>query len=154
MSLNLNSNSPDETFRIGEKLGKLLKGREIIFLSGDLGAGKTLLTKGLGKAIGIDPREIVSPSYTIMNIYDGKFRLYHIDLYRIGDSIDEAVPEIDDNLNTGIIVVEWARFIKKYYSGENNIIDIEIKVKADSDSERSVSLSSESDLLKGLLSDL
>lgn len=138
MILNLNSSSPEETFGIGENIGKLIKGREIIFLSGDLGAGKTLLTKGIGKAIGIDPKEIVSPSYTIMNIYEGKFRMYHIDLYRIGDRIGGDVPEIDENLNNGIIVVEWAGFIKNYYSREKNIIDINLTVNTDSASERSV----------------
>ncbi len=150
MILNLNSSSPEETFGIGEHIGKLLKGKEIIFLSGDLGAGKTLLTKGIGRSIGIDPKEIVSPSYTIMNIYDGKFRMYHIDLYRIGEKIRGAVPEIDDNANTGIIVVEWARFIKNYYEEEKNIIDINLIVSDAFPSERSISVSSPIAALKDI----
>ena len=128
----------------------MLKGKEIIFLSGDLGAGKTLLTKGIGRSIGIDPKEIVSPSYTIMNIYDGKFRMYHIDLYRIGEKIRGAVPEIEDHANTGIIVVEWARFIKKYYEEEKNIIDINLIVSDAFPSERSISVSSPIAALKDI----
>lgn len=150
MILNLNSSSPEETFGIGEHIGKLLKGKEIIFLSGDLGAGKTLLTKGIGKSIGIDPKEIVSPSYTIMNIYDGKFIMYHIDLYRIGDRINGTVPEIDDNINAGIIVVEWARFIKNYYEGEKNSIDINLTVTEGFPSERSLSVFSPIAVLKDI----
>jgi len=126
MNIDLISFSPEETFGFGESLGRLLKGNELILLSGNLGAGKTIFTKGIGHALGIDRREIVSPSYTLMNIYDGKFKLFHIDLYRIGEQINGGVPEIDDNLDTGIIVVEWGEFTREYYSSERNLIDLSI----------------------------
>ncbi len=143
MNINLNSGSPEETFFIGKSLGKVLKGNELIFLSGNLGAGKTLFTKGIGHSLGIQRREIVSPSYTLMNIYEGKFTLFHIDLYRIGEQLDGGIPEIDDNIDNGIIVVEWAEYIKKYYSEENNLIDISIYLTEERESGRAISISTE-----------
>ena len=140
MNIDLNSLSPEETFGFGESLGKVLNGNELILLSGNLGAGKTMFTKGVGNALGIDRREIVSPSYTLMNIYEGKFKLFHIDLYRIGEQINGGIPEIDDNLDSGIIVVEWGEFAKKYYSAERNLINISISYTDGGSPERSISL--------------
>ncbi len=140
MNIDLNSLSPEETFGFGESLGKVLNGNELILLSGNLGAGKTMFTKGVGNALGIDRREIVSPSYTLMNIYEGKFKLFHIDLYRIGEQINGGIPEIDDNLDSGIIVVEWGEFAKKYYSAERNLIDISISYTGGGSPERSITL--------------
>ena len=141
--MNLNSGSPEETFSIGNSLGKVLNGDELIFLSGNLGAGKTMFTKGIGNSLGIERREIVSPSYTLMNVYEGKFTLFHIDLYRIGEQLKGGIPEIDDNLDNGIIVVEWAEYIKKYYSVEKNIIDISIILSKDREPGREISISTE-----------
>ncbi len=146
MDLILSSQSPEDTFGIGKTLGEQLKGNELIFLFGNLGAGKTILSKGIGHALGIDRREIVSPSYTLMNIYDGKFKLYHIDLYRIGENISGGVPEIDDNLDTGIIIVEWADYIKDFYLNEVNLIEIKITHSESDYNKRSISISTEKEL--------
>ena len=143
MNIDLISFSPEETFGFGESLGKLLKGNELILLSGNLGAGKTMFTKGIGHALGIDRREIVSPSYTLMNIYEGKFKLFHIDLYRIGEQINGGIPEIDDNLDTGIIVVEWGEFTGEYYSAEKNLIDLSISYTEGETSGRKISFFTE-----------
>ena len=143
MNINLNSGSPEETFSIGSSLGEALNGDELILLSGNLGAGKTMFAKGIGHALGIERREIVSPSYTLMNIYEGKFTLFHIDLYRIGELLKGGIPEIDDNLESGIIVVEWAEYLKKYYSGEKKLIDISIFLTEDIESEREIFVSTE-----------
>ena len=140
MNMNLNSGSPEETFSFGCSLGKVLNGDELIFLSGNLGTGKTMFTKGIGHSLGIDRREIVSPSYTLMNIYEGKFPLFHIDLYRIGEGLNGGIPEIDDNLDNGIIVVEWADYIREYYSAEKNIIDITISLNKDKETGRKISI--------------
>lgn len=146
MNIDLNSFSPEETFYFGESLGKALNGNELILLSGNLGVGKTMFTKGVGHALGIDHREIVSPSYTLMNIYKGKFKLFHIDLYRIGEQINGGIPEIDDNLDSGVIVVEWGKFAKKYYSAEKNFIDISISNTKGESTERKISLFTKIDL--------
>jgi len=140
MNLNLYSGSPEETFFFGKSLANVLTGSELIFLRGNLGAGKTIFTKGMGYGLGIDTREIVSPSYTLMNIYEGRCKLFHIDLYRIGEQINRGIPEIDDNLDAGIIAVEWADYIKEYYQGEKNLIDIFISFKGGNDPGRILSI--------------
>lgn len=124
--MNLNSNSAEETFRIGKQIGNVLNGNELVLLFGDLGAGKTVLTKGLGSALGIAQSEIVSPTFTLMNIYSGDKKLYHLDLYRIGEKVKGPVPEIDDNLDRGVIVVEWAQYLDPLYLNENKLVKIEL----------------------------
>ena len=152
MNIDLNSGSSEETFGFAASLRRELEGRELILISGNLGAGKTVFTKGIGSALGINRREIVSPSYTLMNIYEAKFKLFHIDLYRIGENILGGIPEIDDNLDRGIIVVEWGEFVKKFYSTEKNLINVSISYKAGDIPGRNISLSTEKDILPSSLS--
>jgi tRNA threonylcarbamoyladenosine biosynthesis protein TsaE len=115
MSITLHSSSPQETFGIGVNLGRLLKGHELILLSGDMGVGKTLFSKGIAQSININPGEVVSPTFTLMNHFQGKFQLFHIDLYRLEGSSMINLPEIDENLGDGIILVEWAQYLDKSY---------------------------------------
>lgn len=115
MRIELESESPSETIVLGRKVGKCLRGGEIVLLSGDLGTGKTLFTKGIAGSLGIDPDEIVSPSFVIMNQYEGEVVLFHFDLYRIGETSNKYFPEIDDCLDRGIIIVEWAQFLDSSY---------------------------------------
>ncbi|MCK4836393.1 MAG: tRNA (adenosine(37)-N6)-threonylcarbamoyltransferase complex ATPase subunit type 1 TsaE [Candidatus Aminicenantes bacterium] len=70
----LTSPTPSKTYEIGSRIGNNLKGDEIILLAGELGAGKTLLTKGIAASLGIDPDEIVSPTFTLMNQFDFQFK--------------------------------------------------------------------------------
>jgi len=131
MPTQAHSNTPDETFRIGEKLGEKLLGREIILLSGELGAGKTLVTKGIAAACGVDPDEVVSPTFTIMNRYEGTFPIFHIDLYRLGENLKRmtsGLPEIDDNIDEGIIIIEWAQFLPGLYFALKNTVKVDIRV--------------------------
>ena len=75
------SRSPEETISIGQKLSKLLLPGDLVNLNGTLGAGKTLLVKGLGQGLGIDPGVVTSPTFSIINEYEGgPFPLYHFDL--------------------------------------------------------------------------
>ena len=127
MNLKLYSNSPENTVEIGGKIGSRLKGNEIILLSGDLGAGKTLLTKGIASSLGIDPNEVVSPSFTLINHFSGKYRLFHVDLYRMGDLIATTLPEIDEYIDEGIIVVEWAQYLDPSYFQLTNVINIDFQ---------------------------
>ena len=81
------SQNEEELISIGRKLGRLLNSGDIIVLSGDLGAGKTTLTKGIAK--GLDVLQMIkSPTYTIVREYEGRLPLYHLDVYRIGDDPD------------------------------------------------------------------
>ena len=84
------SNSAAETFDLGERIGSLLVGGEILLLSGPLGAGKTVFVKGLASALDIDPAEVTSPSFTLVNPYSGRLPFYHIDLYRLENGVSAA----------------------------------------------------------------
>lgn len=103
------SRSEDQTRKIGEKLAAFLVEGDVVFLIGELGAGKTHLTKGLALGLGLDSdHEVTSPTFTLINQHEGEKRLYHIDLYRL-----EYPAELDDlGLEEilggdGVSVVEW-----------------------------------------------
>ncbi len=100
--------SEKETQDFGKKLGKLLRPGDLILLYGDLGSGKTTFVKGIAEGIEVNPEVyITSPTFSLVNIYEGKYTLYHIDLYRI--SFEEAVElGIWEFLSDGIVVIEWA----------------------------------------------
>jgi tRNA threonylcarbamoyladenosine biosynthesis protein TsaE len=119
MISNLRSNSPEETRRAGEALGRTLRGDEIVLLSGELGAGKTLFVKGLAEACDIPEAEVVSPSYVLMNVLEGRLRILHFDLYRLGELGRPEDFGITEYLGSGVVVVEWAQYLKPdYFSGE------------------------------------
>src|ERR671938_397276 len=84
------SHSPEETQRLGHHFGNFLRGGEIVLLSGPLGAGKTLFVKGLAESLGVNEEEVTSPSFTLVNIYTGRLKLYHIDLYRLNEGAEAA----------------------------------------------------------------
>ena len=109
--------NPDETFRIGEQIGAQLSGGEILLLDGPLGAGKTVFVKGLATAIGVDPDEVTSPSFTLVNPYDGRLPVFHIDLYRLdeGAPAAEAV-DLEEMLSNeqAVIIIEWAHRLGNY----------------------------------------
>jgi len=104
-------NSAEQTIEVGEKLAQFLQPRDLILLDGDLGAGKTTFTKGLGKGLGIE-RPIKSPTFTIIREYQsGRIPLYHMDVYRLeqggGDDLG-----LDEYFNgDGVNVVEWSKFV-------------------------------------------
>ena len=100
-------------------------------LSGDLGAGKTLFTKGIANALEIDPIDVVSPSYTLMNQFQGKYTLYHIDLYRLGDESGKKIRDmgdLDDYIDEGVMVVEWAQFLDDSYFKLKQTVDVRFHI--------------------------
>ena len=111
------SNSPDETFELGEKLGDELRGGEVILLRGGLGAGKTLLTKGILSSLDFDVDEVTSPSFTLVNLYrTDRFNVYHIDLWRCeGDDVAFSVG-LEDILEeeSRVVIIEWAERLGEY----------------------------------------
>jgi tRNA threonylcarbamoyladenosine biosynthesis protein TsaE len=119
------SNSQQDTKDLGRNLGKLLKGGEIILLHGDLGAGKTLFTKGIAEGLGVeDSTAVVSPSFTLVNIYKARLDIVHVDLYRL-DSDEIYELGLEDYMDQEhVIVVEWAEKVHDFFSGR--IIDITI----------------------------
>ena len=112
------SSSPEETFNYGQQLGLRLEGGEILLLSGPLGAGKTMLVKGICAALGIPEDEVTSPSFTLVNPYAGRLRLYHIDLYRLDEGASAAhAVDLDELLadERAVIVIEWAERMGAYH---------------------------------------
>ena len=111
------SNNPTETFDLGNRVGQRLMGGEILLLTGPLGAGKTIFVKGIAAALGIDPEEVTSPSFTLVNPYDGRLPLYHIDLYRLDEGASAAhAVDLDELLanESAVIVIEWADRLGSY----------------------------------------
>ncbi len=106
--MRLQSKNESETINLGQRLGQKLKPGDIVCLYGELGAGKTTITKGIASSFGIKERDITSASYTIIAEYDGDIPFYHIDLYRImnGDTLDLGLDEYFRS--DGVSVIEWA----------------------------------------------
>ncbi len=118
--------SPRETFNIGEKVAVLLKGGEMILLTGDLGAGKTIFAKGVATGLGIDPlTPVVSPTFTLVNMYKARIDIVHADLYRLEPEgiLDLGIEEYMDNSH--VIMVEWADISEGYFKG--NLLRVKIE---------------------------
>ena len=112
------SHNPEETFDAGRRVGESLAGGEVLLLSGTLGAGKTVFTKGLAAGLGLDPAEVSSPSFTLVNRHaEGRLVLYHLDLYRLAEGPASAhAVELDELLadERAVIVIEWAERMGRY----------------------------------------
>jgi len=111
------SQNAEETFDLGVLVGKHLLGGELILLDGTLGAGKTIFAKGIASALNVDREEVTSPSFTLVNIHEGRLKLYHLDLYRLsqGASAAHAV-DLDELLvdEHAVFVIEWAERMGRY----------------------------------------
>ncbi len=120
---------PEETFDLGEKLGESLKGGEVVLLSGGLGAGKTLFTKGVLYALRYDVDEVTSPSFTLVNFYKTeKFGVYHIDFWRLDENSDVTsavgLEEILED-EAAVVIIEWSERLKEI-AFSNKIIRVSI----------------------------
>ena len=105
----ITTRSAEETFELGRRVGEAAREHKIFLLSGDLGAGKTIFAKGIAAGLEIDPADVTSPSFTLVNVHEGRLRLYHIDLYRLdaGACRDLGLEEIFED-ERGVVVIEWA----------------------------------------------
>ena len=117
------THSAEETFDLAERIGARLDARAVFLLSGDLGAGKTVFAKGLAAGLGIDPAEVTSPSFTLINEYAGRLRFYHIDLYRLDATAcrELGLEEIfaDDR---AVTVIEWAERLDDVPAGSIRVV--------------------------------
>ena len=102
--------TPGETQNIGKEIGKQLRQGDLVALIGDLGTGKTCLTQGIARGVGVYSNQIVnSPSYTLINEYAGKIPIYHVDLYRLQNHDEILDLGLDEYLKgNGICIIEWA----------------------------------------------
>ena len=134
------SNGPAETEALGEKFGRLAKRGLVIALSGELGAGKTQLVKGLARGLGITAR-VHSPTFTLVNEYaGGRLRLFHLDLYRLESSAQILSAGLEEFLQPdGVAVVEWAeRWFGKHPTSNiqhptSNFLKVKIEVVSETE---------------------
>ncbi len=124
--LQIVSSSPEQTRKIGMKLGELAASGDVILLVGPLGAGKTRLTQGIARGLGIH-EYTASPSFVLVREYQGKLPLYHIDLYRLDRVEEVAQLGLDDYLyGNGVCVVEWADKGLSVLPEEHLLIEMQI----------------------------
>lgn len=110
------SHNEDELMAYGYRLGQNLQAGDVLVLTGNLGAGKTTLTKGIAKGLDIT-QMIKSPTYTIVREYEGRLPLYHLDVYRIGNDPDSI--DLDDFLyGDGVSVIEWGELLEEDLLGD------------------------------------
>ena len=123
------SHNQVETFDLGVRIGEALRRGEILLLSGPLGAGKTVLVKGIAHALGVDEEDVTSPSFTLVNPYDGRVRVYHIDLYRLDEGASAAHAVDLDEIMTdenAVVIIEWAERMGRYPLPNQNVWRISI----------------------------
>lgn len=124
-------NGLEDTKNFGIRFGKLLKSGDIVCLNGDLGAGKTTMTKSIG--IGLSVEEyITSPTFTLINMYKGRMVVYHFDVYRL-ENVDELYDLGFDEyfFGEGVCIIEWAEKIDRLIPEDRIIIDIKKTDKID-----------------------
>jgi len=122
--------SEKETVEIGRKLGMLFTGGEVIALNGELGAGKTAFTKGIALGLGIS-EYITSPTFALVNEYEGRVPLYHFDVYRISDEDELVEIGFEDYIyGNGVSVVEWSS-LTPHIIPENRVEVIIEKISGD-----------------------
>jgi tRNA threonylcarbamoyladenosine biosynthesis protein TsaE len=129
---NVVTKSAAETEALGQRIASVLNGREEIALFGDLGAGKTAFTRGVCKGIGID-EGVSSPTFALVNAYQGKYPVYHFDMYRITSIDDLFAVGFYDYIDTGILLIEWSENIESEL--EDDALRIRIQ-KSDDENER------------------
>ncbi|HEX79364.1 MAG TPA: tRNA (adenosine(37)-N6)-threonylcarbamoyltransferase complex ATPase subunit type 1 TsaE [Dehalococcoidia bacterium] len=144
------SHSPDDTIKIGTRIGGLAASGDIFLLTGSLGTGKTCLTQGIARGLGIE-EYTQSPSFVLVRQLYGRLPLYHIDLYRLDNIGEVADLGLDDYLyGEGVCVVEWAEKGLKLLPQEHMTIEISYL----GDTERSLILKPGSRRYQELLSEL
>jgi len=122
------SRAPRQTREIGEALGRLLGRGDVVALIGILGAGKTVLAKGLAQGIGVaNARHVSSPGFTLINRYDARVPLYHVDAFRLSNSAQLEALGADEMLyGEGAVVIEWADRVSSLLPPERLEIHMEI----------------------------
>ncbi|HMA52895.1 MAG TPA: tRNA (adenosine(37)-N6)-threonylcarbamoyltransferase complex ATPase subunit type 1 TsaE [Acidobacteriota bacterium] len=127
--------SEEETFELARKMAAGFKGAKTILLVGELGAGKTVFAKGIAAGAGVaDPGRVSSPSFTLVNVYEGRQPVYHIDLYRLEREAEIADLGWEDMLGQGIVIVEWAEKLTFPVDG------IVIRIEPTGDDERRITV--------------
>ena len=129
------THSDEETLELGRLIGEKIGGRAIILLHGELGAGKTVFAKGVAAGLDIDPEDVTSPSFTLINIHEGRLLFYHVDLYRLdaGACEELGLDEIFDQ--EAVTVIEWAERLREPPAA------LEVTIEYTTDSARRITIS-------------
>lgn len=122
--IKLYSDSPKVTEQIGQKIADRLKGKEVIAMFGGLGMGKTALTRGIAAGLGAQDC-VSSPTFALVNEYEGRCRIYHFDMYRISGIDDLYAIGFFDYLDTGVLIIEWSENIADALPEDSIIIRLE-----------------------------
>jgi tRNA threonylcarbamoyladenosine biosynthesis protein TsaE len=147
------SSSPAATMNLGKKIGEHLEPGSVVALIGELGCGKTLLTRGICDGLGVPERQVNSPTFVLVNEYRGRLPVFHIDLYRlsgIDDSIEIGITDYFSRAREGIMIIEWAEKILDLLP--HNLLKIEFDII--SKQKRRIVFSSSSRKFAGLFKEL
>jgi tRNA threonylcarbamoyladenosine biosynthesis protein TsaE len=107
--MHITSSSVQETLQFGKRLARHVRKGDIICLFGDLGSGKTVLTKGIAQGLGIDKHDVVSPTFVLLRQYEGRVPVFHFDLYRLGEAGEILDLGYEEYLyGNGVAIIEWA----------------------------------------------
>lgn len=133
------SSSEEETYSLGETIGELVEAGQIILLSGDLGAGKTVLAQGICAGLGV-LEDVTSPTFNLINEYEGDLTVYHMDLYRLEKEEELYDLAIEEYLESdGVVIIEWPDLVYDLLPPDF----IYIKINTLAEEEREISLEGE-----------
>jgi len=147
------SSSPAATLNFGKKIGEYLQPGSILALTGELGCGKTLLTRGICAGLGVPPRQVNSPTFVLVNEYRGRLPVFHIDLYRlssIDDGFEIGIMDYFSRAASGVMIIEWAEKMVSLLPADVLRVEFEII----SARKRRIILSSEGKNFTGLFKEL
>lgn len=141
--------SPAETFETGRQLGSLLKAGDCICLSGGLGAGKTLLVQGIAKGLNVLD-DVTSPTFTVLQVYQGTWQVYHYDLYRLRRPEELNDIGFDEYMSDGVALIEWPDKFPDYMPEQS----LWINLTATGETSREVKLIPRGERYEALLKEL
>lgn len=133
----------DDTEKFANKLASNLKNDDILLFFGDIGAGKTTFTRFLAQALEFDSRQVSSPTFSLLHIYEGaKMKIAHIDLYRLGEGIDIFQTELAEYLpfSEGVTVVEWSEYLGDAINELKKLNMLMLKIQWLDEDKREISL--------------
>lgn len=137
------TNSESETLEFGRKLGKSLKAGDVVCISGQLGAGKTVFCRGVAEGLGVDPESISSPSFSIVNEYHGKCEILHVDFYRLSGAEEvERIGWSDYLERDAILLIEWPEIAETALPAKRTTVTIERDDTLGSESSRIICVES------------
>ena len=149
------SNSPAATLSLGKKMGERLTTGSLLALTGELGCGKTLLTRGICESLGVPPRQVNSPTFVLVNEYRGRLPVFHLDMYQLGAAFDAVEFGFFDYLaraEAGVMIIEWSEKIADVLPSDCLKISFEILSARKRRLEFAAAGERYDEFLKGLLS--